>query len=91
MMNLVQMCFQILGIIFSFLGGVFMIYIQWIPESVRSGREVRPGSNIQEAINKVAGLKSFRSDRWYIKWGLTLLAIGIIFQMLGLFAFTWTV
>jgi len=79
----VQLGLQMPGIIFSFLGEAFLIYIQWKPESVRSGSEVKEGGSIQEAIGKKAGLK-FRPDQWYIKWGITLLAFGIMFQILGL-------
>jgi hypothetical protein len=82
-MIIIQLFFQILAILCSTVSAIILAYIEWSPEAERSGQLIRAdrgGANsrkIQEALDG----RPYKSDRWYIAFGVTLLLIGVVFQM----------
>ena len=83
MMNSIQINHDIISIILFGISAIFQIYPMWMPEDRRLGRVVEPGNDIQKALNKI-GLppeRRGRTDKFYAKWSIVTLMLGIIFQL----------
>jgi hypothetical protein len=79
-MTIAQLLLQVLAILFSTFSAIVLAYISWSPEAERSGHVInqRNFKRLQAFIN---GKVKYTSDRQYVILGMTLLLIGVVFQM----------
>jgi hypothetical protein len=82
-MIIIQLFFQILAIVCSTVSAIIFAYIAWSPEAERSGHLVNleRGGVTSREIQEASNGKSYKSDRWYIVFGVAFLLFGVVFQM----------
>jgi len=75
----------IFGVVISIIGATILTYPGIKPEDERFGRKVKPGQNIQKAINMFSREKPpFWTDRKIYAVGLMVTVVGAILTILDL-------